>query len=40
MTPGVHEAAERGRGIGLNSDAFAFNRRGDERGDAGRLAVN
>jgi hypothetical protein len=28
------------RVIGLNSEALAFNRRGDDKGDEGRLAVN
>lgn len=37
---GLDEAAERGRGMGLNSDAFALRIRGEEIGDAGRLAVN
>jgi hypothetical protein len=37
--PGTDEAAESGRWIGLNSDAFALSKRGDERGEAGRLAV-
>jgi hypothetical protein len=37
--PGLDDAAERGRGMGLNSEAFAFRSRGDEMGEAGRLAV-
>jgi hypothetical protein len=37
---GLEDAAERGRGIGLNSDALAFRRRGEDNGEAGRLAVN
>ena len=37
--PGTDEAAESGRCIGLNSDAFALSKRGDESGEAGRLAV-
>jgi hypothetical protein len=37
---GFDEAAERGRGMGLNSVAFAFKRRGEDNGEAGRLAVN
>jgi len=38
--PGLEDAAERGRGIGLNSEALAFKRRGDDMGEEGRLAVN
>src|ERR1700722_1296878 len=37
---GFEEAAESGRWIGLNSDAFAFRRRGEDKGEDGRLAVN
>ena len=37
--PGFDEAAESGRGAGLNSDAFAFRRRGDDRVKAGRLVA-
>ena len=33
-------AADIGRGIGLNSLAFAFSRRGEDKGDAGSEAVN
>lgn len=37
----VNDAARAsGRGIGLNSCAFAFSNRGDESGDGGRLAAN
>jgi hypothetical protein len=36
----VDAAADKGLGIGLNSFAFAFNRRGEEMGEAGREAVN
>ena len=36
---GLDEAADSGRGIGLNSFAFALSNRGDDNGDAGRLAV-
>ena len=35
----MDNAAERGRGMGLNCEAFAFSSRGDEIGEAGRLAV-
>ena len=38
--PGFEEAEDKGRGIGLNSCAFAFSRRGDDKGEAGRLAAN
>ena len=37
--PGVVDAADRGLGIGLNSEALALSMRGEEIGDAGRLAV-
>jgi hypothetical protein len=37
--PGLDDAADSGRGMGLNSDAFAFKSLGDEIGEAGRLAV-
>ena len=40
IQPGLDDADESGRGMGLNSEAFAFKRRGDERGDEGRLAAN
>lgn len=36
---GLKAAADIGLGMGLNSDAFALSRRGEERGDAGKLAV-
>jgi hypothetical protein len=35
--PGLEDAEERGRGIGLNSEALAFRRRGEDRGDDGKL---
>lgn len=38
--PGFDEAAESGRGMGLNSWALAFRIRGEDKGEAGRLAVN
>lgn len=38
--PGLDDAAERGRCIGLNSEAFAFKIRGEDMGDAGRLDAN
>ena len=38
--PGLDEAAESGRGWGLNSWALALSSRGEERGDAGRLVAN
>src|SRR3712207_31430 len=37
---GFDAAADSGRGIGLNSLALAFSRRGEESGEAGRLAAN
>lgn len=37
---GLEEAAESGLWMGLNSLALALSRRGEESGDAGRLAVN
>lgn len=37
--PGMVEAAESGRGAGLNSAAFAFSSRGEERGLAGKLVA-
>ena len=39
MDAGLEDAAERGRGMGLNSEALAFKRRGDEIGEAGRLVA-
>ena len=36
----VDAAADKGLGIGLNSLAFALNKRGEEMGEAGREAVN
>lgn len=38
--PGLEEAAERGRGMGLNSDALALSSRGDDMGEDGRLTAN
>ena len=38
--PGLEEAAESGRGIGLNSEALALSKRGDDMGDDGRLTAN
>ena len=38
--PGLEEAAERGRGIGLNSEALALRSRGDSMGEDGRLTAN
>ena len=38
--PGLEEAADSGRGIGLNSCALAFRIRGEDNGEAGRLVVN
>lgn len=35
--PGLEDADERGRGIGLNSEALAFSIRGEDKGDDGRL---
>lgn len=37
---GCDDAAESGRGMGLNSFAFAFRERGEPIGDAGRLETN
>ncbi len=37
---GLDDAAERGRGIGLNSVAFAFRSCGEESGEDGKLAVS
>lgn len=37
---GLEEAADSGRGMGLNSVALALSSLGEEIGDAGRLAVN
>lgn len=37
---GLEEAAESGRGMGLNSDALALSSRGDDIGDDGRLTAN
>lgn len=37
---GLDEAADWGRGTGLNSVAFALKSRGEEIGDDGRLEVN
>jgi hypothetical protein len=33
----LDDAADKGRGIGLNSEALAFRRRGEESGDDGKL---
>jgi hypothetical protein len=38
--PGLEDAEERGRGIGLNSEALAFRRRGEDKGEEGRLDAN
>ena len=38
--PGLDEAADNGRGMGLNSEALALRSRGDDRGEAGRLTAN
>lgn len=38
--PGLEEAAERGRGMGLNSEALALRSRGEDMGDEGRLTAN
>lgn len=38
--PGWEEAEESGRGMGLNSDAFAFSEREVSNGEAGKLAVH
>jgi len=38
--PGLEDAEERGRGIGLNSEALAFKRRGEDKGDDGKLEAN
>ena len=38
--PGLEEAAESGRGMGLNSEALALRRRGDDMGDEGKLTAN
>jgi hypothetical protein len=38
--PGLEDAEERGRGIGLNSEALAFRRRGEDKGEDGRLDAN
>jgi hypothetical protein len=38
-TPGFEDAAERGRGMGLNSVAFALSSLGEDKGNQGRLAV-
>jgi hypothetical protein len=35
---GLDDAADNGRGMGLNSEALAFNSRGEESGEAGKLA--
>jgi hypothetical protein len=36
---GLDDAADNGRGWGRNSEALALRRRGEERGDAGRLVA-
>lgn len=38
--PGLDEAAERGLGMGLNSEAFALSSRGEDIGEDGRLTAN
>ena len=38
--PGLDDAADSGRMMGLNSCALAFKMRGEDKGDAGRLAAN
>lgn len=38
--PGLEDADDKGRGMGLNSEALAFRSRGDDNGDDGRLAAN
>ena len=38
--PGLEEDDDNGHCMGLNSCAFAFNRRGDDKDEAGRLAAN
>ena len=38
--PGFEDAADSGRMMGLNSCALAFKMRGEDSGDAGRLAAN
>ena len=38
--PGLEEDDDKGHRMGLNSCAFAFNRRGDDKGEASRLAAN
>ena len=37
---GLDEDDDKGHQMGLNLCAFAFNRQGDDKGEAGRLAAN